>query len=262
MSRQTKKEIMSGVDGEFTSAKILTGNTVEYTRPSGARVIRFHNTDIMEFRPNGDVEFNSGGWQTVTTKDRMRRFGPDIGLHQEKRVWWVHEPVPPTVPATWQNRWEWIRENRMAWKDGLIRHPDGTITGAGRPPSPALVKQIKAYAKGFAAALPVELPDGGNCWFCALRSEDGKTMGEHGNNVDHLLSHVQEKYYVPALLWNILVKRGCDPHGIRGNIWFHYGFKSGPGGEARMRLDDRLRKDFQRWIYSHLYEILVNGKPQ
>jgi hypothetical protein len=37
-------------------------------------VVRLHNTNIVEFHSDGRVTLHTGGWRTVTTKDRINQF--------------------------------------------------------------------------------------------------------------------------------------------------------------------------------------------
>lgn len=52
--------------------------------------LRFHRTDILTFDRNGLVTINTGGWRTVTTKDRLNKFLPE-GFHvaQRARQWYL-----------------------------------------------------------------------------------------------------------------------------------------------------------------------------
>ena len=54
--------------------------------------VRLHSTYIVKFRANGDVIIDSGGWRTVTTKERINRYAfadtPD-GVYQEDFDWFV-----------------------------------------------------------------------------------------------------------------------------------------------------------------------------
>jgi hypothetical protein len=36
--------------------------------------IRLHNTDIVKFYSNGRITLHTGGWQTLTTADRINQF--------------------------------------------------------------------------------------------------------------------------------------------------------------------------------------------
>lgn len=41
-----------------------------------AYAVRLHNTDVVTLHPDGSYTLNSGGWRTVTTKDRINRYAP------------------------------------------------------------------------------------------------------------------------------------------------------------------------------------------
>lgn len=48
--------------------------------------ILLHNTYVVKFFPNGDVELNTGGWYTVTTKDRINGYSP-VNVYSDKGLW-------------------------------------------------------------------------------------------------------------------------------------------------------------------------------
>jgi hypothetical protein len=47
------------------------------------------------------------------------------------------------------------------------------------------------------------MPGNGDCWYCLLRDENGKTWGDHGDH-NHLEVHMEDRYYVPMLAVNAL----------------------------------------------------------
>lgn len=74
----------------------LGQNTFLFMNEEGSEdsyVIKFHSTDIIKYRPNGDVELDTGGWNTYTTKKRMNDWTPDSisisGSHKEGAEWTV-----------------------------------------------------------------------------------------------------------------------------------------------------------------------------
>jgi hypothetical protein len=59
----------------------------------------------------------------------------------------------------------------------------------------------KDYAKDYIDALnagTIGLPSNGYCWYCLELGTDMES------SQDHLLSHVNEKYYAPSLIWDAL----------------------------------------------------------
>ena len=53
--------------------------------------VLLHQTYVVVFNRDGSIKLNSGGWQTVTTKDRMNRFSP-VSVGAVNWVWCVNLP--------------------------------------------------------------------------------------------------------------------------------------------------------------------------
>jgi len=175
----------------------LENNTYLQRREKGIAVL-LHETDVVTYLPDGSCVLNSGGWKTVTTKDRMNSYAP-CRIYSDKGVWYVSD-----------GRWD--SEKRQPYGDGFRIGPRGGFhvpVGFSVLKTQALRKRIRDFAKAFETAFKageVPLPSGGDCWFCALGSEDGKPMGDR--QADHYLSHMDDNYYVPALLFNAMKSRG------------------------------------------------------
>lgn len=70
-------------------SKRIANNTLEIIYPDGRRAIRLHDTDILSFKDN-KIVLNSGGWQTMTTKNRLNKYLPsNISVISKKSVWYV-----------------------------------------------------------------------------------------------------------------------------------------------------------------------------
>lgn len=62
---------------------------------------------------------------------------------------------------------------------------------------------IKKLQKGL------ELPSGGDCWFCSMRDVEGKPWGDaRESDYFHLKEHLKEKYVVPSLIFNAVSEAG------------------------------------------------------
>ncbi len=110
----------------------------------------------------------------------------------------------------------------MLFKDGIVVSEAGdVVSGAGDAAPIEAAKRtidrlVRAYVKGYCEHLvsvgQVEEPGTGDCFFCVMRTVDGGVpLGDALNgptgNVDHLLSHLEERYFVPALLINAIEAR-------------------------------------------------------
>lgn len=69
------------------SRKKLENNTYLERRDPETIAVKLHNTDVVTYTP-GAVELKTGGWQTVTTKDRLNTYGP-LSVYQRKGEWYI-----------------------------------------------------------------------------------------------------------------------------------------------------------------------------
>jgi hypothetical protein len=173
--------------------KPLANNTRLIQR-GDSYAVRLHSTDILEIRPDDSFIYDSGGWRTHTTKERMNDYGPLL-IYQRKGEWFAGD---------------YIYADRMTVK------PDGSVMGAASKAElverAKLAKRIASYSKRYIAALyagEVPVPSNGDCWHCLMRTADGKTLGEV-SSTDHLTSHMDENYYVPSLLVTALERQGAS----------------------------------------------------
>jgi len=184
--------------GKRASKKL--GNNTYLQRREDKIAVRLHETDVLTFTPSGRTILASGGWRTVTTKDRMNSYLP-MGF------------------AVWSDKGDWSLYRNgsrvAAYRDGLTIGPRGGIHGAasvretkGRA---TLKKRITAFSKLCAASIPLDYPDAGDCLYCQLRTEDDQSLGDAMKDTDHLLSHMKEGYVVPSLVWSALTEAGYDP---------------------------------------------------
>lgn len=65
--------------GNNTYAEILQNNSVAIT---------LHSTDVVTIHEDNTYTLRSGGWQTVTTKDRINQYSP-VRVYQRKYEWFV-----------------------------------------------------------------------------------------------------------------------------------------------------------------------------
>ena len=191
--KRTKAEIMEGV--ESIESKIVASNTVRYIRSNGVAVIRLHRTDILEFPKRGGVIFNSGGWKTKVTKDRMNDFQHEATIIQDKGLWYISNS-------------SWDKESWDPFFDG-IKIKEGKIVNAKKSnphkKSITLQKKITAYIKKMNDMEELPAPSSGDCWFCSMFDKAGADSSN-----DHILSHLDEKYVHGSLIVNALLWSGYN----------------------------------------------------
>lgn len=71
------------------------GNNTYLVRISPETIgVKLHNTFVVEIHSDGTYTLNSGGWRTVTTKDRINNYSP-VGISQRKYEWFVGDENVP-----------------------------------------------------------------------------------------------------------------------------------------------------------------------
>lgn len=195
---------------DIANAKIVARNTFAYMRLDGTKVFRLHYTDIVEILPDGRVKLRSGGFKTVTTKDRLNRFAPGLSIYSIRGTWYVRSTD---------------RELACPFFDGMIL-PDAFDKPSKIPEKEA---KLKASIKKFVCdTIPAKgelpKPDNGDCWFCLMidaeppvtRESNGHTVHDPRpkRNNDHLIEHIRQKYMTGSLIVNALRANGIADKGI------------------------------------------------
>jgi hypothetical protein len=181
-------ELNETLKGRNAQSKKLANNTYLHRRGDNI-ALQYHSTDVATFTPKNDIILNSGGWHTSTTKERINMA---IGnkLSQLNGVWYIGD---------------------VRFADGITIHANGKITG-GTKDNPKQDKAIKAkvkkYAQLCAGAVPMSPPDSGDCWYCLMKTNDNKTLGDAIKDNEHIDSHIKESYIVPSLVLNALREAG------------------------------------------------------
>ena len=169
--------------GRNIQSRKLTNHTTLRRVDSDNIAIQLHATDVVTYPSDGRIVFNSGGWKTSTTKERMNSFSP-ARVSQTAGSWNI------SIDGKGANFADGITWTGKRW------------TNAGEDPSKAvkLAKRAAKFTHDYMAAFDagqVPAPSNGDCWGCLMKTADGKTpMG----GASHILGHMEEKYYVPSLL--------------------------------------------------------------
>jgi hypothetical protein len=197
--------------------KKLENNTFEIVLGTGERRIRLHQTDIIIFDADG-FSVHTGGYKTITTKDRLNKYLPDgWRVYSDKGTWYLRRG-----------------EDKAVFEDGMRSdHFERYLkTSSWRENGQAKLKaRIKKFVDdklGAGKAWPQ--PSQGDCWFCALTTTPPKaeakpdairnsptrtqapTLGEtRGPEAEreHILDHIKDGYMHGSLIVNALRWAGC-----------------------------------------------------
>lgn len=173
------------------------GNNTYLLRHEDCISVRLHNTDIVKYYPDGSIELNTGGWNTLTTKARINEYAP-IRVYQEKGIWYLMPDKTPFVDGM-----------KVDSNGVVIGDIDHSIVNERKE----LIKKINKYCKAIRKLESIPEPNNGDCWYCLFKdTKNSKPMGEAFNDTQHLINHLDEMYIHGSLIMNALVWRGYrDP---------------------------------------------------
>jgi hypothetical protein len=89
----------------------LCNNTTLHKYRDGTLAIQLHWTDVISFKPNRDTVFDTGGWRSVTTKDRINEFS-EYSVYSKKGEWVVRSKD----------------ETEYLFERGMVIKADGSIS--------------------------------------------------------------------------------------------------------------------------------------
>lgn len=227
--RKTKREILADVDLETVkNTKVIGCNTVEIEYENGDRAIRLHNTNIITRKKDGDVVFNSDGWRTPTTKNRIAEFSTYY-IYSEKGIWYITNDRDG---------------NDQVFYDGITFNKDGELKSKGKTVNFKRLNKVKRdiakYVKLVDNVEKLPIPSPGDCWDCRMEDkETGKTLGDIKETHDHLKLHIKEGYIFGSILYNAMREAGYKDE----QIAFHF------------QLD--IRGNIKRALRKYLYKRLL-----
>ena len=294
--KECREYLDKGKNRKNTMDRPIANNTRIEQLDDGTIGIKLHDTYIVKYYSNegnpkwdsDTIQLNSGGWRTVTTRDRMNRFCP-LHVWTEKSVMYVS-----------QSNWYEIHNNPNESKiyhfeDRMFFQPDGTVWKKDVNGTPIELKpyskkdeqkkrkqlnQIDTFIRNYLNKLTsgkMDKPGNGDCLYCQFEltpdhgielgtlTKDGYQPGVFDNS-SHLISHMKEKYYVPSIVWNAIRSECYDPDGMFGNpnmtnglsqwdkhnisCWFH------PDSEHKPMANDmttqRVRKIMKQYFIKKL----------
>lgn len=222
--KRTKKELLNGISKEVRKSQIIANNTLRIDYADNSQAIRLHNTDVITFNPDNSITLNSGGWRTLTTKDRISSYST-LRTRQDKGLWYV---------------------NGFLFYDGITFSKDGKLLSKEQKPNLDKVAKLKLKISKFVGKLSennLPMPSSGDCWLCSFKDKNGTTWGEQrGDNNDHLLQHVKEGYLHGSLLVNAMLEAGYTRPGQIG-LFYHMKMVDAFKRSLRKYLQKRLIKD-------------------
>jgi hypothetical protein len=186
--------------------KKLGHNTYLRKLTQNRYAITLHQTDIIVISErNGETIYclNSGGYRTVTTKDRLNSLSP-ARIYQKRGVWYLSENNDT--------------KNDIPYFDFVEVDARGMVVNKDSVPADLIEKRklldrlINEYIRGFAKDAVengLRKPETGDCLMCRLYldNQDKDDMG-------HVCCHLYEKYYTRIFLYYCLKMHGYSNPGF------------------------------------------------
>lgn len=237
----TYAELDARLQGRCKTSRKIANNTYLKRRGEDIAVL-LHATDVVTFHPDDSVTLDTGGWYTMTTKDRMNSvLGYRVSSAGGR---WVVAVKKKEQYSEWSDEvwWTWDWDDVVPFANGMTIHSDGTITGGVDPDEVAAQdvanrntrNKIKSWMKAITPDDVLYAFDhsGGDCWLC--------TMG----STDCLADHLEERYLHYTLVRRALENaKYSDPDAV---VRFIY-------GDAQYgRVSDMLTRSLAKYLRKHL----------
>lgn len=87
----TKRESLSSISHDVLTASKIANNTFDITYKDKTRAIRLHRTDVITYFSDGSFRLDSGGWETMTTRNRINTYIRNgFSIRQKDFTWYLH----------------------------------------------------------------------------------------------------------------------------------------------------------------------------
>lgn len=231
--------------GKDKKRRPIANNTYVRRKENGNIAIRLHNTDIIVITLKDSIILNTGGWYTPTTRERMNSFTRGgVSVEQKDKIWYLV-----------------VDNKKYTFTDGIVITRNRKVSGESSETPKKKRKldlSVRKYCKEFIDRFldgKISKPGGGDCWLCLMRDREGKTMKDSA----HILQHVEEGYFVSALLRNVIDQSGVNISPVVQHvvyaIWWSNQIIWPKGVEKRPPSDfekdiarDQLRKAMVKYI--------------
>lgn len=186
--------------GARLKKRLLERNTRLHDLGNEVYAVRYYDTDVVVYHPDGRIVVQTGGYKTLSTRERISGYSP-CQIWQEKGTW----------------HFQYKDKHYLFTESVYTLHPDGSVTpGTGKgervpefdpEAEKAAVKfrrKVGRYAKKFIDKLydgDLSGDTGGDCLECKGLFGDRPATDSKEN---HVRSHIDENYFVVTLLLNAL----------------------------------------------------------
>lgn len=199
----------------------VANNTYVHRIDADTIGVRLHSTDVVKYHRDGTVTLDSGGWQTVTTKERLNAF-TTFSIGATSGTWYVTKRNP-----------EYLRTGSGAWSAWTVPYWDGMTLDPSADVAPEVpeteelksaadketLRAISAYLRGLTRDVWADVVaraeaegTSGDCLICQM----GGAVA--ASDPSHLFEHLKERYYMATLARNALLETGYQVPYVIGHV--------------------------------------------
>jgi hypothetical protein len=237
--------------------KPLANNTRLFKRGDDYAV-RLHWTDVVTIHPDNTYTLRTGGWETITTKDRINSYAP-VCVWSQQGIWYVS-----LIEGSEQSKQCVLFEEGMRVSCDKLPKSKKANMEALQKKRRLMRKAVSDYIDGFVRhfngkGFPVDREKGcfrtaGDCLSCQMLPDSKQSAKDL--DLNHLLSHIEEGYYVPILFFKVVSWRWLNP-GATISIT-HYELEN---GRALRRMKTRIHHELE-WFFKPLINELTREASQ
>lgn len=243
----TYADLDAKLTGRCSQSRKIANNT--YAERRGDDIaIRLHATDVVTLHRDGTMTLNTGGWYTVTTKERINRYLPGgVHLSSIKGRWFITYSGYGYHDDDFTWHYTPSERGSVPFADGIRLDAYGEVLG-GDPAGPDVAaedsanekmrKDVQRYLKNTTPEDIVEAftHPAGDCLLCSWPGRE--------TEAEHLRLHVDEQYVMYTLTRNAVAARGfMNPDVIMSMI-----YNSAQRGEVDRLYTDSLRKYLRKHL--------------
>jgi hypothetical protein len=240
--------------GYIRNGRNKTNRPTDY-KPNNTRFIihkhcvgvKYHDTVILTYYPNDAIQFNTDGWKTVTTKDRLNHFQNEITIWQDKSIWYFkfnHEDGDYLFIDNMMIHNKTAYASWIDYADGKTMAP---LQLSEHKKRLKLKRDINKYCDEFIEKFfnrEIPEPSFTDCFICGLEDDSS----------DHILSHIEEECHVPRLLYNAMNEfksnlAPIDKHNV-ACMWYD------PNQKHEMIYSDISKQHIKTCLKRYIYKRL------
>lgn len=199
-----------------------------------------HETDVLLFDETG-ITYNTGGWRSKITKERMNEYGPLI-IFQDKGEWWCSQPGS-NYRENKDLHWLYFDGMKVDYKGNLLNPRNALEREVASLSKRYMKRKIDAWLTWVEGQL-----DAGKSLYSCL----GDDSGCEAEGTEFLLYCIDNYFYDPIILFD-----GAERRGIPTQIGVEIRCGLRPSGEQFGEVDRSERAELRKTLRAGIQHELL-----